>query len=148
MRKKKGFCDTVLFKCLYQVSGHIIFVCYGYRFCLFLRFFNWILEFFLVWYFLVIFFIVFVFDHIQLKIIIAFDNLLQIKHYFSLNLKQVPNYDFMEILVENTILTGSLPFQSYPSANFQLWYQISQNSKSLIKTWLKKSEGCFIFLVS
>jgi hypothetical protein len=35
--------------------------------------------------------IVFVFDHIQLKIIIAFDNLLQIKHYFSLNLKQVPN---------------------------------------------------------
>ena len=33
--------------------------------------------------------IVFVFDHIQLKI--AFDNLLQIKHYFSLNLKQVPN---------------------------------------------------------
>jgi hypothetical protein len=35
--------------------------------------------------------IVFVFDHIQLKIIIAFDNLLQIKHYFSLILKQVPN---------------------------------------------------------
>jgi hypothetical protein len=34
---------------------------------------------------------VFVFDHIQLKIIIAFDNLLQIKHYFSLNMKQVPN---------------------------------------------------------
>ena len=35
--------------------------------------------------------IVFVFDHIQLKIIIAFDNLLQIKKYFSLNLKQMPN---------------------------------------------------------
>jgi hypothetical protein len=35
--------------------------------------------------------IVFVFDHIQLKIIIAFDNLLQIKYHFSLNLKQVPN---------------------------------------------------------
>jgi len=63
------------------VSGHIIFVCYGYRFCLFLRFFNWILEFFLVWYFLIIFFIVFAcgkfsidFPTIVLSGIVTWDN--------------------------------------------------------------------------
>ena len=40
------------------------------------------------------------------------------------------------MLDKSTILTGSLPFQSYPSANFQLWYQISQNSKNPVKNRL------------
>jgi hypothetical protein len=40
------------------------------------------------------------------------------------------------MLDKSTILTGVLPFQSYPSANFQLWYQISQNSKNPIKNRL------------
>ena len=37
------------------------------------------------------------------------------------------------MLDKSTILTGNLPFQSYPSANFQLWYKISQNSKKTDK---------------
>ena len=53
----------------------------------------------------------------------------------------------MEILVENTILTGTLPFQSYPSANFQLLSQISQNARNPVKNRLHILKNIFVSIL-
>jgi hypothetical protein len=52
----------------------------------------------------------FVFGHIQLKIIIAVDNLLQIKYHFSLNLKQVPNSGKLFRVIHRRIFNFDLKF--------------------------------------